>query len=207
MPEVRIVTGISSYGYRGKLFEARYPNGEPRDHPVNENLKNDLLALEDSPFREVVDGVVIPNSSDQHRAKKIDNDRASRTFLSESVTKKQSKESGDISLEDVQIAPAEDDEESKTPIEVGSDDPEIAALEAAANEQDGPVDADGDGHDDDTGQFVPGNKVATKATKDNAPPAREGPRRGKLAQAKVAAKGKFTIEKKADPSTDGAVDL
>lgn len=229
MPEVRIVTGIGSYGYKGRLFESKTNTGQPKDHTVTPELLADLLTLEGSPFREVVNGIVIDSPSDTKRKSKAQRERTSRTFLTEEAKATLSETSGDMTIADVTFTDAGNEEASEDDVdEVAVDDVEVAKTEyletaddaddlptgdedeeeakdegEAGTDGDAPSDADGDGHDDKTGKFVEGNTVAAaKATKENAPAPREGPRLGKLGK-KRAAERKVTIVGK---NTEGGVE-
>jgi hypothetical protein len=79
--QVRIVTGNPTFGYKGTLFVKENGQGVPHDHTVDPETGAALLALENSPFREVGDdGQVIPNETDKLVGQEESADRKARTI-------------------------------------------------------------------------------------------------------------------------------
>ena len=88
MKTLRIVTANPVYGYKGSLFQRVDPTtGAVLDHEIEDDaLADELLATEDSPFREIdADGNVIPNESDQYAAAADAESEAARTVLTDTA--------------------------------------------------------------------------------------------------------------------------
>lgn len=80
MKTVRIVGGNEVYGYKGTLYRREDNLGKVIDHEVEDAVAEVLLNDENTPWREVVDGEVVPNEADSFGQADADDDLASRTI-------------------------------------------------------------------------------------------------------------------------------